>query len=270
MDKYWIVWKNDISPKDIYLVQCAIKSDAIKIASYMEGIEYTHARNINILQLDLSSTPYPSPDMWLAYKKNHTYQKNYHDIVIYYGTEKLVRKTYADMWDIETKKVGTQKMDVFTIKCMEDTDSESDESDENESTFIKSDDINITNKNAISVTYLLEHLNCNNKYFIHHYQADEEACLPESDKILFVDDYMDFHTIIIDEYNHLRGVVDGDILMRYKSYSNTSCIVYIDCYEYTPSIENYQIFGVDTIKQNKLRKSIEKSLNKLDCKLIMI
>ena len=38
-------------------------------------------------------------------------------------------------------------------------------------------------------------------------------------------------------------------------------------YQFT---RNYQIFGVDTIQQNELKKAIEKSLNKLHCKLITI
>lgn len=272
MVNYWIVWKRNLHPTDICLTRCETKSDAIKIASCMEGILYTHAKKIKITNIENMSTSILQPDIWLTYKKSHTYKKNYDDIRVYYGVEKSAIDQSSHIYDIHSKDVGTQKMDVCTLDCIKDSNEESDSSQEEPDEDIMPDlitipstSIDVTGKEKMSMIDLLDLLDCNNKYLILNFRSGEDSCPIGDNTIFFVDNYTEFHDMVIEICNYNSSSID----VYYKSHSSTSCFVVIESYNGRPFTKQYCIFGIKKSLQEKLRKSIEESLGEMEisCKL---
>jgi hypothetical protein len=267
MVNYWIVWKRNLHPTDMYLTRCETKLDAIKIASCMEGILYTHAKKIKITNIENMSASILQPTIWLTYRKRHTYKKNYDDICVYYGTEQSAIEKSSRILDIYSKDIGIQQMDVCTLDCIKDSNEESDSSQKESDEEIVPDlitiagtSIDVTNKEKINMIDLLDHLDCNNKYMILNFRSGEDSDPIGDNTILFRDNYTDFHDMVIKFCNYHTGCIN----VYYKSHSNSSCFVIIDNYEGRSFVEQYCIFGIRKVLQEKLRKMLKESLGEME------
>lgn len=139
--------------------------------------------------------------------------------------------------------------------------SDSTESSENEPSSIKIN-MDISNIYSMDLATLLNRLKCDNKYIIHNYESEIEIG-NEPNTIIFVDDYTDFHTMVMDFCKNYSIEC-----VNYESYNDTSCIISIlTIGSRDMHLSQYQIFGVNERRQNKLKKSIEKSLKKMDHEL---
>lgn len=140
--------------------------------------------------------------------------------------------------------------------------SDSNSSSENEPASIKIN-MDVTNIYAMDLATLLNRIKCDNKYIIHNYESEIDSG-NDANTIFFVDDYMDFHTMIMDICKNSNS----DSCIHYKSYNDNSCIISILYYgEHDRYLSQYQIFGVNEHRQSKLLKSISKSLKKIGMKL---
>lgn len=195
--------------------------------------------------------------------------------MVFYGTEKITIAKYAFIYEMNPKDIGVQKMDIHTIECLKDSNEESFESDKSDSSdedivpdiiTITGNAIDVTNKKEIKVVDLLDHLDCNNKFIIFNSRSGEDGT-PVSDNIVsFVDNSTDFHDMVMNLCNNYAG---SSIEVCYKSHSSTSCFIVVYCSHSRPFVEHYQIFGVNKIHQEQIRKSIKKSLKGMEssCKL---